>query len=132
MNATIYACRDKSWDGVWGDYMATLDAFNETLTDLDDTPTYSAYASFLPSAAEDDGDSAPIVGWIVGNSYHHISEHHRGCRPSWPDRSAVNPGANPHRGADVLSGEATRIGLRLAAHQHWTPAASCTPCAPAT
>ena len=76
MNATIYARhRDKSWDEVWGDYMATLDAFNETLTDLDDADLQRPYASFLPDAAEDDGDGAPIVGWIVGNSYHHINEH---------------------------------------------------------
>ena len=75
MTATIYAQhRDEAWDEVWNRYMATMDAFNETLTDLDDADLQRPYASFLPDAPED-ADGAPIVGWIVGNSSHHIDEH---------------------------------------------------------
>src|SRR5262245_10750470 len=60
--ATLAAFR-----AVHQELLATLDG----LTDADLFRTYSSYAPDEPGAKT----GAPIIGWIVGNSYEHYEEH---------------------------------------------------------
>jgi hypothetical protein len=55
------------FQAVHGELLATLDG----LTDADLLRTYSSFAPDEPG--EETG--APIVGWIVGNTYEHYEEH---------------------------------------------------------
>lgn len=75
MNAVIYAQhRDESWETVWDSYMQTFNAFNETISELDDADLQKTYSDFQPDEPGEES-SAPIVGKVAANSYEHIREH---------------------------------------------------------
>ncbi len=33
------------------------------------------YAYYQPSAADDPGNQQPVLGWVIGNTFHHYGEH---------------------------------------------------------
>lgn len=75
MNDVIQAQhKDESWETVWENYMATMDAFNETVSTLDDADLQRPYSYFQPDEPGGETDP-PIVGWLAGNSYLHVQEH---------------------------------------------------------